>query len=46
MQTKLARLGYREIFGTADNFLIGAEEQAKGHEFHYSKYSGSHNTDL
>ena len=44
MQTKLARLGYREIFGTADNFLIGAEEQAKGHEFHYSKYSGSHNT--
>jgi len=42
MQTKLAALGYREIFGTVDNFLIGPEDQAKGHEFHYSKYSGSH----
>ncbi|GLC89255.1 cobyrinate a,c-diamide synthase [Lysinibacillus piscis] len=42
MQTKLAALGYREIFGTAENFLIGAEETAKGHEFHYSKYTGEH----
>jgi len=44
MQTKLAALGYREIFGTQHNFLIGTDEEAKGHEFHYSKYSGSHNT--
>lgn len=44
MQTKLAALGYREIFGTQDNFLIGTDEEAKGHEFHYSKYSGTHNT--
>jgi cobyrinic acid a,c-diamide synthase len=42
MQTKLAALGYREIFGTATNFLIGKDEQAKGHEFHYSSYSGTH----
>ncbi|MEB2299568.1 cobyrinate a,c-diamide synthase [Lysinibacillus xylanilyticus] len=44
MQTKLAALGYREIFGTQHNFLIGTDEEAKGHEFHYSKYSGTHNT--
>lgn len=44
MQTKLAALGYREIFGTEGNFLIGANEEAKGHEFHYSKYNGEHAT--
>lgn len=44
MQTKLAALGYREIFGTQHNFLIGTDEVAKGHEFHYSTYSGTHNT--
>lgn len=44
MQTKLAALGYREIFGTKSNFLIGQDEQAKGHEFHYSSYSGTHET--
>lgn len=44
MQTKLAALGYREIFGTTSNFLIGKDEQAKGHEFHYSSYSGTHDT--
>ncbi|MBG9454955.1 cobyrinic acid a,c-diamide synthase [Lysinibacillus sphaericus] len=44
MQTKLAALGYREIFGTPNNFLIGTDEEAKGHEFHYSKYNGSHDT--
>ncbi|KOS68230.1 cobyrinic acid a,c-diamide synthase [Lysinibacillus contaminans] len=44
MQTKLAALGYREISGTEGNFLIGANEEAKGHEFHYSKYSGEHET--
>lgn len=44
MQTKLAALGYREIFGKEGNFLIGPHEEAKGHEYHYSKYSGEHMT--
>ncbi len=42
MQEKLAALGYREITGVAGNFLIGEEEQAKGHEFHYSTYEGEY----
>lgn len=42
MQDKRAALGYREITGMPGNFLIGEEEQAKGHEFHYSKYEGEH----
>ncbi|MFJ7733948.1 cobyrinate a,c-diamide synthase [Lysinibacillus sp. NPDC097231] len=44
MQTKLAALGYREIFGTQNNFLIASDEAAKGHEFHYSTYSGTHHS--
>lgn len=39
MQKKLAALGYREIIGHADNFLLSDNEQAKGHEFHYSTFS-------
>ena len=42
MQDKLAALGYREITGTTGNFLIGKEEEAKGHEFHYSTFEGTH----
>lgn len=42
MQDKLAALGYREITGVPGNFLINEEEQAKGHEFHYSTYEGEH----
>lgn len=42
MQDKLAALGYREITGVEGNFLISEEEQAKGHEFHYSTYEGEH----
>lgn len=38
MQKKLAALGYREVRGKEGNFLLGTEEQAKGHEFHYSTY--------
>ncbi len=38
MQKKLAALGYREIFGSEGNFLIDPNQQAKGHEFHYSTY--------
>ncbi len=40
MQDKLAALGYREITGVKGNFLIHDDEQAKGHEFHYSTYEG------
>ncbi|EJL40605.1 cobyrinic acid a,c-diamide synthase [Brevibacillus sp. CF112] len=39
MQKKWAALGYREVRGKEGNFLIGPEEQAKGHEFHYSTYA-------
>ncbi|MEK4385670.1 cobyrinate a,c-diamide synthase [Solibacillus sp. FSL W7-1464] len=42
MQDKLAALGYREITGVEGNFLIGEQELAKGHEFHYSVYEGNH----
>ena len=38
MQKKLAALGYREVKGASGNFLLGPEETAKGHEFHYSIY--------
>ncbi|GAA3402280.1 cobyrinate a,c-diamide synthase [Paenibacillus hodogayensis] len=38
MQPKLAALGYREIVGTADNFLLGDGRTARGHEFHYSAF--------
>lgn len=38
MQKKLAALGYREVRGKAGNFLLGTEDVAKGHEFHYSTY--------
>ncbi|MBK3493712.1 cobyrinate a,c-diamide synthase [Viridibacillus sp. YIM B01967] len=41
MQQKLAALGYREIFGTPNNFLIGDNQLAKGHEFHYSTFTAS-----
>ena len=41
MQKKLAALGYREIFGTPGNFLIDQDQQAKGHEFHYSTFEGA-----
>lgn len=44
MQDKLAALGYREITGVSGNFLISEQEQAKGHEFHYSVYEGKHDT--
>ncbi|RKD21101.1 cobyrinic acid a,c-diamide synthase [Ammoniphilus oxalaticus] len=35
MQPRLTALGYREIFGVEGNFLLGLNDQAKGHEFHY-----------
>lgn len=38
MQPKLAALGYREIAGTEQNFLLGEGETARGHEFHYSAF--------
>lgn len=41
MQQKLAALGYREIFGREGNFLIDHNQEAKGHEFHYSTFEGA-----
>jgi len=41
MQSKLAALGYREITGESGNFLLSGEEQAKGHEFHYSTFESA-----
>lgn len=38
MQTKLAALGYREATGTEGNFLLGPDDTARGHEFHYSVF--------
>lgn len=37
MQSKLAALGYREISGKNNNFLL-KNEVARGHEFHYSSF--------
>lgn len=38
MQKRLAALGYREISGTENNFLLPQGVKAKGHEFHYSTF--------
>ncbi|ERN52976.1 hypothetical protein A33I_13500 [Alkalihalophilus marmarensis DSM 21297] len=43
MQHKLAALGYREITGENNNFLISGKEKARGHEFHYSTYHNKEN---
>ncbi|UFJ59646.1 cobyrinate a,c-diamide synthase [Brevibacillus sedimenti] len=42
MQKRLAALGYREVQGTAENFLIGPDELVHGHEFHYSTFAPEH----
>ncbi|WP_338749021.1 cobyrinate a,c-diamide synthase [Bacillus sp. FJAT-52991] len=39
MQKKLAALGYRELTGLTPNFLLPAGAKARGHEFHYSKFT-------
>jgi cobyrinic acid a,c-diamide synthase len=38
MQKKRAALGYREITGVNNNFLLPDSTTIRGHEFHYSKY--------
>jgi cobyrinic acid a,c-diamide synthase len=38
MQSKLAALGYREVTGETDNYLLPPGVHARGHEFHYSSY--------
>lgn len=40
MQSKLAALGYREINGQNNNFLL-ENLSAKGHEFHYSTFQAA-----
>ncbi|MEW9053183.1 MAG: cobyrinate a,c-diamide synthase [Neobacillus sp.] len=37
MQTYLAALGYREISGLNDNYIL-QNQHARGHEFHYSSF--------
>ncbi|WP_213585142.1 cobyrinate a,c-diamide synthase [Paenibacillus sp. J2TS4] len=39
MKDRLQALGYREIRGTERNFLLGEEETARGHQFHYSVFT-------
>ncbi|NEU32241.1 cobyrinate a,c-diamide synthase [bacterium LRH843] len=38
IKSHLTALGYREISGQKDNFLLSGDEQARGHEFHYSMF--------
>ncbi|RXJ04186.1 cobyrinate a,c-diamide synthase [Anaerobacillus alkaliphilus] len=38
MQKHLVAIGYREIKGESGNFLFLEENEARGHEFHYSTY--------
>lgn len=41
MHTRLAALGYREVTGMDKNYLIGPNDRARGHEFHYSTFESS-----
>lgn len=45
MQSKLAAIGYREISGLNNNFLL-KNEVARGHEFHYSSFQISDEVDI
>lgn len=38
MHSTLKALGYREIKGCAENYLLPANKEAKGHEYHYSTF--------
>ncbi|HHY73948.1 MAG TPA: cobyrinate a,c-diamide synthase [Bacillus bacterium] len=44
MQKRLAALGYREICGEQNNFLLPPALEAKGHEFHYSTFEAQEQT--
>lgn len=46
MQGKLAALGYREITGSTGNFLLGSQDHAKGHEFHYSVFQPNEDQEI
>ncbi|MBD0380690.1 cobyrinate a,c-diamide synthase [Paenibacillus sedimenti] len=46
MQQKLAALGYREVEGTAGNFLLSRNVKARGHEFHYSTFQANEGVEL
>jgi cobyrinic acid a,c-diamide synthase len=45
MQSKLAALGYREVWGLPGNFLFAEGQTARGHEFHYSCFEGEEGKD-
>ncbi|MEK5040034.1 cobyrinate a,c-diamide synthase [Sporosarcina sp. FSL K6-3457] len=38
MHATLQAIGYREISGHQDNFLLNEHQKARGHEFHYSTF--------
>ncbi|BAQ10049.1 ccobyrinic acid a,c-diamide synthase [Bacillus sp. OxB-1] len=41
MHKSLKAIGYREIKGRDENFLLPANKEAKGHEFHYSTFEAN-----
>ncbi|MBB4823324.1 cobyrinic acid a,c-diamide synthase [Sporosarcina luteola] len=41
IHTTLKAIGYREIKGCAENFLLRTDGLAKGHEFHYSTFEAT-----
>jgi len=41
--TARLKMGYREISAARQNILFSAGETARGHEFHYSEWSGTDN---
>ncbi|WP_416151942.1 cobyrinate a,c-diamide synthase [Salipaludibacillus sp. HK11] len=41
MTDRLAAIGYREVTGLNENFLLPIGETVKGHEFHYSTHTSS-----
>ena len=46
MHPRLTAIGYREISGKNDNFLLGKNQKARGHEFHYSTFHANKDLQL
>lgn len=38
MKSRFVALGYRSVTGNEHNFLLGSNQTARGHTFHYSSY--------
>jgi len=41
MQARRSRLGYTQVRAERDTLLLGAGEEVRGHEFHYSTWEGA-----